>query len=403
MFKYLLPLYCLIGSGPSFAGWTQSEVEHIASYKSPFKNPYMATIHNGCKRKKPKSIDNLLIEEHAKIETEEFKSGFINYSKALQIDSDGNFRKSPVVVFLPGIFTNYDDLYVKNLINHFGSTGHHVLTFPNPFGSYYLLAKPKHTLPDVEAQAEVLYTLIRKTLQSLKEKDLLYPGRVRLFGVSHGAYLSALIGARDLVDENPIKFYDTVLISPPAHMGTAIKRLDQMMDETASKKKVKSYLLGFKLCQFKKESKRYLSFERKKAHKIKGFVAHFLFRNWLVDAISDYADDEIQVRELLGGKSKREARFLGVIKGSFPDIAERLNLEEAHIRFWLQIAKDLGSNAIKVLTARDDFLNDPDAWEGVPGAIVLEHGGHGGFMETKWFRKLLNLNYILLPSEVQSW
>jgi hypothetical protein len=60
--------------------------------------------------------------------------------------------------------------------------------------------------------------------------------------------------------------------------------------------------------------------------------------------------------------------------------------------YWLVRAQTSGKK-VRILTANDDFLNEPNVWKGIDNALVVEDGGHYGHRSLPWIQSFLDASY----------
>ena len=55
--------------------------------------------------------------------------------------------------------------------------------------------------------------------------------------------------------------------------------------------------------------------------------------------------------------------------------------------------KAKGKNNSRVLTSRDDFLNDETVWDDPNEIYVVNRGGHYGFRSSDWFNSFVKIAF----------
>src|SRR5690606_8886531 len=102
---------------------------------------------------------------------------------------------------------------------------------PNPWGTDYISRKPHTITGHIEAEAEVLFTVLKRVKEYMD--DMGYSnGNLHVSGVSYGAFLSAMLGG--LAANEGIDLKSVTMISPPLKLGKSLDHLDSILDETVN-------------------------------------------------------------------------------------------------------------------------------------------------------------------------
>ena len=381
--------------------WGDTIRASIANYKRPDEDTFVSTILASCDYR-PQNLERQGVLEKTNFSDPAlekdlpthilYKSRFIRFYYDQQEEKRKRLfeiEKAPLFIFLPGIFSKVDGPQPTDYMKRLNRLGYHVASFPNPLHKSFVKLKSNYLPGDLVNEAKTLYRSIISLIEYLKSKDVL-EGKVYLAGVSYGSFLSAVITAMD-GDSNKVITGGTTLISPPENFGVSVTRLDQFIDETMS---------AFGDDNFTERAFRFLRVCTKDTDNTrrkwaKGLTVFSGFQIPLTDSIRSYQKTYDLSARPMGIQNWREiATFNNYFNWYAPELISVYQSEVVSLRYWVEKAIDNGQR-IRILTAKDDWLNPINAWESYSkeNLLMIEKGGHYGFHHTRWFSSLINNLY----------
>lgn len=139
-------------------------------------------------------------------------------------------KPAPVVYYIPGLGSYRLDRSTLAYADMLYRNGYSVVTFSNPFHRDFMqrastVATPGYGPADCDDVVSVL-KLIREDIEKR------YPHRAtasHLSGVSHGAYLTLMVAAREAAGRGKFLAFDRyVAVNPPVDLAEALEHLDKM-------------------------------------------------------------------------------------------------------------------------------------------------------------------------------
>lgn len=308
-------------------------------------------------------------------------------------------RKAPLVVIIPGVFSNSDDAVGKNSMKWFTEMGYHVLTLPNCWSKDFAKARPVYTDEYPFGEANVVLLATKYVIEKqIGEQNIT---SVQIMGESLGALTAAVAYARDSKSKAPMFTAGATLTWPPINLYSAMNKLDEMMASTQKiyDSKCRSNIKSIKT-KWRIVRARYI----KNPHDIeiecaRSIVAHYAFRRELVnlaETIDDVEDLHKPVPEHL--------TFNSFIRGFAHRYEAALDPNDRYgsLEYWLSETETRASTKIRILTSEDDFLNYQQIWStstllGPSSArlIVAHWGGHVGLANTKAYKEFIKVQFDL--------
>ncbi|MGB0452444.1 MAG: hypothetical protein ACPGJV_01915 [Bacteriovoracaceae bacterium] len=385
----------------------------FAPYKPNAKDSFVSTLLGFCKRPN-KSLFGL-----AKIETKKFndkelqkpvqvkyalhskvekpKSRLRNLQQKLNEKKTYTPLKSPLVFVFPGSFGSVSGIDSTRFIHDYIQLGHHVVTFPSPLHPSFVSLKASYKPGDFVNEAKTFYRLMQKIISDLESRNLVDRNNIRLSGLSYGAFLATIITALD-GEQLKLLTGETTLISPPADYGKSVEILDQYILEVAEKSSEQGFfgIIGdyFKVCS-NEASQEELQFNAK------ALSVYHSFQKNLVKMTDKYLKThDLPVKSQGKSKWQKEFTFKNYFDLYAPELWGFYTSELATLKYWVDRAQK-ESNNILIISAKDDWLNESDAWDLYPEEqlLLVEHGGHYGFRNTSWFASVLK-GIFSLPKKV---
>ena len=361
-----------------------------------FEDPYIYSVW-GSRR-------NLVFKENpgnvkrGKVTSEHFYKGELIYrfGKARKVKG-----KAPLMIYLPGIFSRLISVQNNRMLKTFRKEGLHTLVFPNPLATDFIKQGPKYQAGNPLVEAEVIYQAIRDLVAKFNQDEILN-GEIHLAGVSYGGFLSAVIAGLDASHEKPIITGNVTVISPPYNFLASMKRLDELAESTEEEYASSGLLRVLKrsLAIFGLDGRGEVNEDH--LWDSRGIVAHFVFKEGFIKALRRYNKFNNQLN--IPRKRKEyekwynEMTFSGYYKKYAFDSYQELDSAKGVIDYWMDLYNRNTGKFVRVVTAKDDFLNDESGrdWDrySLDQVVVLENGGHFGFRKEEWFDKFLREIYL---------
>jgi pimeloyl-ACP methyl ester carboxylesterase len=287
-------------------------------------------------------------------------------------------KTAPLLVILPGIFGPRASKISAGYYQKF-ERDHHMLVVPNPWSIEAASKLPTRPPGDIRSEASQTLEIIRYAVQSLGEGKVT---RVEILGVSYGAFLSVVTASLSDRLGGP-RIDQITVISPPLLGGDSALRLDQMTLMESG---------GGTKCGFKEQLS--TSLDLATASKQADLSDKSVACARLLVLVEFQNDLKALIKVLrkqfpgLGSVVFNDQLFTQYLN-AFPDLDITLQDEgPGALRYWVREVEKRGPARFRILSARDDFLNDPRDWEAVRSELthpdseflLLNWGGHVGFM-----------------------
>jgi len=399
--KFVLKSIILLFSASSMAsGWSPEVLQHAKSFSMPFKNGHVATLQGSCLAPKYKNKQLPGVRKDIKVRIPEFANREIKLKAVLQKDKAGNLIKAPVVFYIPGAFSNVDIQQTRRFRHDLGELGYHVVSFPNPWGTDFVKARPNKAIGDTNYEGQAMFALILGARDFLAKRNIL-GDYSRLVGVSYGGFVSTVVSALNVEAKDPMQLKDTTIISPPLTFEKTLQNLDTLV--LRNKKYIKMNLISL-LSKFKKVCK--LKNDEFASPKIirsaEGLVIRGGFFDDLITSVTKY-NKIFSLAKVPGyffgllsrryRKWKHNFTFETYFKEFAPENLKIIRSELGNLYYWKNRAKEGGYNKFRIVLAQNDFLNNKEDIRHTKDTIVLPTGGHYGFRYLPWFKELLNLSF----------
>jgi hypothetical protein len=151
-------------------------------------------------------------------------------AKTHLIKTTNRYRvKAPLMVFVPGIFSDSGDISGRMTVKWFSELGYHVLVVPNPLGADFLRAHPKRTAAFPQFEASLIRYLVERAVIEWFGEE--YVSTIHISGESLGALIAAATFAEGFKDTK-FSFSDLTLFWPPLSLNQAIHNLDYWISKT---------------------------------------------------------------------------------------------------------------------------------------------------------------------------
>jgi hypothetical protein len=389
--------------------WSESSQRIYERYANPIDDRFLSTLKGSCEAKAPRYRSLAVEVEDFRVKSPAHRQGELPVKLGLQRDGRGLLIQAPVIYVVPGAFNNLNHKQPRALMEQFSRLGHHVVMFPNPWGTQYIAHGPVAPTGSFEAEGQAIYQALRRIHHSLKAQGLILNNESRVYGVSYGGFVAAMIAGLDAQHADPLITREITIVAPPFHIGRTLFRLDDLIDETQSYVGIglPGLLRRFAQVCYEARSNQGDFDDERRLKDAKGLAASQGFHAELV--VSLKALDRVNgwnsiPHRTLGWLSPRyrhwyrTLNFESYFQRYMSDAFERAFAPEANLYHWIELDHGLTHGRARVLVADDDFLNDY-SWSvqsdfAGPETLYLHNGGHYGFRSLHWYREFINHTFF---------
>ncbi len=304
-------------------------------------------------------------------------------------------RKAPLVVFLPGVFSETESITGKLTVRWFGAMGYHVVILPNPWSRAYQTARPLQVKGYPQDEGSAIRAATRFAIDQMIGAD--HVTRVEVVGESLGAFTAAVAYGLDTASKHPVFSGGGTFFWPPISIASSIATLDQQIAETRSIYEDQCSSLTTSLT-FVFRLLRGLILSAPSATDLAcagPLVVQHSFQRNLVDAansILEFHPNRLALPRLEAGWESR-MNFTSFIQQLAPQYKAALSFSrpENRLDYWLAMAQANGRREHRVFSSEDDFINARESWRRVRAVstdrnlIVTSWGGHIGLTSAKQF------------------
>lgn len=244
-----LIISCLFLAALSFQPNAFAQRVDEASYRYPYKAPYLATttvaLMKGSENPPTSEINDLRIKvlDHRDDVYLLEGMGTIRYRFYQQNGS------APLIFIIPGLAGSAYSGSAGFLAEWLAGNGFQVIILPSPFNWNFTLAAsasgyPGHTQED----SKDLYSVMQRVLADVKSRCHAQIGKIGMLGFSDGALYTSYISKID-AEQRRIGADIYLLVNPPVDLLEAARKIDQMAAigkqyGTDQKKQIEAYAFG---------------------------------------------------------------------------------------------------------------------------------------------------------------
>lgn len=397
MLKIFVSLLLL--SSVAFGAWSPRAIDYANQKLGYFPGPAglspeergaLATVWGGGMREVRFNEDLSGDEQNIKL------PGY--FERDLRVFLRKQDHRAPLIVVVPGVFSNADDALARGTTKWFSKLGYHVLTLPNCWSRDFARAKPLYhdDYPVGEAR-----TVMQVTRWAIKEIGAENISSAQLFGESLGALVVSVVYSLDSQESRPLFTAGATMTWPPIALHSAMQVLDGMMTSTAKLYDDKCHNL-IKRLETKwriLRGKYILDPTHDEIECAPAVVAQYAFRKELVKLAKT-----VNHVNKLGRNVPKDLTFAKYVADYAPRYRAALAAGDHYgdLRYWLSKTSARGLQNIRILTSEDDFLNDHQSWD-MPGQldspqdqlIVAHWGGHIGLTDTREYEGLMRAEFSL--------
>jgi predicted dienelactone hydrolase len=376
---------------PGNAGWSDSDQAWLRTYDNPFPDHFASTVW-GAVQAEPLSLGGIAGSRKILVQTPRFDKAPLPVIFRILKDSRGLTQKAPLIVYLPGLFSDLESGQSLRGANMYKNLGYHVAVIPSPWSKEYIDAKRSAWPGDIENEALDILSVIQALKELLNQEGALT--QVHLSGSSYGGFLSSVILAKDAEGEKIITG-STTIFGAPKSLGVGMEHLDRLLEtyysEAINTPDAQIGALGVNFLRARTQS-HLLPVALRKAGMMMSYAG---FNRGLASAMY-YLDDERALHRIprLGGRDysqwAKKQRFQNYLELN-PEMGAIFTDGRDSLLYWLHKAESAGAEQYRVIVADDDFLNNRADWSTLNPRhyAVLATGGHLGFMALDWFEMLI--------------
>ena len=372
----------------SQGNWTQLQRDFVANNPMPATDGFQSSLWRAANMPwlMVSDFPDLKIERFAFKIANEFpvegstSSYWIRVGLRLQKDTDGQILKRPAVFLLPGIFADVNNLTSLMQADWLFQKGYHVFLFSNPWSKNWIVDIKSFVPGDLDS--EVIW--MDRFLAHIRTQYADKIENVSVLGNSYGAFL----GAR-WVAKSKETFAKVYLVNPPADLLKSVARLDKHADETFEVVKDKLSIMWEGLYYLQREP--FAGFKEKSPLHAKAVVIYGGFIEDLARSLLTMGYRDRVTIEPPGLDNRARKHWLRSFR--FRDYASKFsNLEEIEKQSALEqwVNKASAKSSVYILTAEDDFLNEPQQWDwkDKTNILIAPEGGHMGYILEPWYKAL---------------
>ncbi len=320
------------------------------------------------------------------------------FRKSLRVHLRAQDHRAPLMVIVPGVFSNSDQSIAKMAMKWFSKMGYHVLTVPNCWSRDYMKADPVYTDAYPIGEARVVENLTEWAINEIGVEKIT---EAHIYGESLGALTAAIVYARDSQLKHPMFAGGATFTWPPIRLYNAIDLLDKSMIETKAlyDTKCRHSIKRLKTKWRIMRGKYILQPTADDVECAPSVVAQYSFRKELIKLAEQVNDTQD-----LHKRVSPDLTFTRFVRDFAPRYTPAMKADDPYgsLRYWMTQMSSQAREKIRVITSEDDFLNDPRTWaesgflDSPKDQLILAHwGGHIGLTNTEAYEGLLKVQFEL--------
>ena len=404
----MLILFLFLIMPHSYAGlvdWDETKSQEIINqYPLKIKNGFVSsmwgTINEPSIRLESHSIFENPVATMAewKGKSSHFKSGYLK-GKLLYWKKNKNDIGRPLYIIIPGSFSNLSTPQTKRYAYTLFRKGYNVIMLPNPLSIDFLSNHPNFLPGSIFKESDSIIEAVESWLGD-SGKKLIKISEINIVGTSYGGFVAGVItGSKRKWKELHKK---TFIISAPRYLDKSMKLLERYVVKGLS------YVSRYKVVEFYKMIAKALMIyiggpeknflDQNVLNEVQSFVVIHGFQRLLIESL-EYCHRVLKksTYQLLGDidnaesylKLKRTLRFSDYSNKYLPKTLSRLQSEDGDLLSWVN-KKEAISVSVRILTTKDDWVNESHTWPDSKAIMILPRGGHFGFRGGLWLDKLMN-------------
>jgi hypothetical protein len=291
--------------------------------------------------------------------------------------------KAPLVILFVGVFGKPDQMIVPGMIHEIEKLNTHLLVLPSLISETYLAIRKNKNSSDIwseEAQNQI--SLVKAGMALIGEDRI---ESVSLIAESLGSWQAIMLLEGDL------KFSNFVLLAPPLYLNHAVDRFDQLLDKNTKIFQDCSYWWKWPMIIGK-------FYQDKMPEKVNEEDNNCLGAYGIQSFEKSIQKVSKKIFEKKKSQITEPKTFRGFVEAVMPEFLPVFDPknEKLSILAWRNKILEK-SNYLKIVSAKDDFLNSNEEWEqflkeDMPRqkVILYPSGGHSGLIgEDNFWDKLI--------------
>ncbi|MBC76685.1 MAG: hypothetical protein CME64_11780 [Halobacteriovoraceae bacterium] len=315
---------------------------------------------------------------------EQFKVKLPELEKELPLYAFKAQGKKPLVIFFPGIFGSHEGEINHWNANEFEKSNMHLGIVPNFLNKHYIAARPKYSNANaLSIDVKTALDAAQKIIQRIGEENI---EKVVFVAESLGTFIaSSSISYKDKYPGIFNRLDKVILLWPPLDIRHSLAAFDEKFKKTAKADQECSYLL--KIPMFFKHYF-WQEYPENVAKDDAECFGAFLFHAGFKNSIDKSFKAVVEVKGDAAGKEP--SNFSELVNAHNPSFIESINNtpEKVRLSYWMDKWK--GQNVdVKIISSKDDFINDPVGWDAVEGEVLFDWGGHCAPLSLESMQKTL--------------
>lgn len=295
--------------------------------------------------------------------------------------------KAPLYVFMPGIFGQPSRGLTPEMIDHLEAIGGHVLVVPNLLSPPYIAAHPQYGTDPIALEIQVMEEALDYMTKRLGKRL----GRIHVIAESLGTAIGSAWAAHDRTHLR--RLYDLTLFSPPLELPVAMVNFDKIIDE--HRPAAASCSSVFKLWTMLQNFV-FQDYPGPVSDKGKACLGAVVLVDGFVNSAQKSWRAHVEATQAKGQDPDGFESFFRQYRPELWSLIENKD-ERLMLRHWMTTLKADQSFPIRIMTSRDDFLNEGLDWKAFQATfgltdeelIIVPWGGHSGAIGVPQFREIL--------------
>jgi len=338
------------------------------------------------------------------------KSGPFNFQNKkfevmLHVHADVKAVPRPLIIVVPGIFSEISNPYATQLALPLWNSGYNVAVVQNAWAETFVSAS-NFEMGDTQKESDTLLWIISQIKNHFQQKGILQ--KTHLLAYSYGAFTSGNALAADSEKSNSLVDGKALLISPPHDFKTTFSTMNKYLQQSHSisgRPTILSLIQARgRICKAAKRGvdfSTYFSVEELQSLELKAqyMIATFMFSKRLAASArnleSRLEDAQISTNDEWKNLFFQSPDFSSYIRAFVPHsakiFAQQVPLSDVLFR------RELTRPGRTLTVVSDnDFINPYAAWRKSGSSrhvINLKQGGHVTFMFSNWGHSLLKKFY----------
>lgn len=290
--------------------------------------------------------------------------------------SRSSLELAPLVILFPGIFGTADDRLSSDTVDLLQKRNVHIISIPNFFNQIYVRRVPLYDSGEPSRiDLKIAFDAIDWAVKKIGQKNI---STTHLIGESLGTFMASGVYALDAELPKPRINGSILLMFPPMDLHYTIQNFDKIIHEFEKPFKECSRLSW--LFEFITTSDSEASYSKSFDECTSAFMLHTGFVGTIAKVVDEFNSELSQKTQELDFTNFLKAynpKLLSTVEAHHPDVV---------LATWLDQGILKNPRPLKIITAKDDFLNwgrDWDQWikerhYSKLDVHIFPYGGHCG-------------------------